>query len=260
MVERADRTAVATFFAAGPIQAGSTVTLGEGEAQHARVRRIGLGAPVRLVDGGGVSGWGSIIKLAKGYATVDVQQIDLHDPPPPVHLMVPIADRDRALWLAEKVAEFGVASWRPVLWRRSRSVSPRGEGVGFQQKVRARMTAALTQSGGTWLPTLYPDATLERAIAAVPAGTRFLLDAGGVPILRRLMDAGGGAARLDAAPVTLALGPEGGLEPAERDVLLQADFTPVNLGPLTLRFETAGVAAVALVRAVLTALPEELSA
>ena len=39
-----------------------------------------------------------------------------------------------------------------------RSVSPRGEGPAFGEKVRARMLSALEQSGGAWLPTILPDA------------------------------------------------------------------------------------------------------
>jgi 16S rRNA (uracil1498-N3)-methyltransferase len=53
------------------------------------------------------------------------------------------------------------------------------------------------------------------------------------------------------APVTLALGPEGGLEDAERAELLDAGFTAVSIGPGILRFETAGAAGVAIARAAL---------
>ena len=51
------------------------------------------------------------------------------------------------------------------------------------------------------------------------------------------------------SPVRIALGPEGGMEPAERDAFIGAAFLPVKLGESTLRFETAGVAAVAIVAA-----------
>ena len=50
-------------------------------------------------------------------------------------------------------------------------------------------------------------------------------------------------------PITIALGPEGGMEPAERDAFIGAAFLPVKLGGTTLRFETAGVAAVAIAAA-----------
>jgi 16S rRNA (uracil1498-N3)-methyltransferase len=146
------------------------------------------------------------------------------------------------LWLAEKCAELAAASWRPVLWRRSRSVRPRGEGPTFAGKVRARMVAALEQSGGTRLPVIYPEATPERAVSAVPDGARILLVPGGTPIL-------GVRPR---APVTLAIGPEGGLDAAELDLLRAAGFIEASLTESILRFETAAVAALAVARAALT--------
>jgi RsmE family RNA methyltransferase len=43
------------------------------------------------------------------------------------------------------------------------------------------------------------------------------------------------------------VGPEGGLVPAEREVFLQAEFRRVRLAPDLLRFETAALAAAAVV-------------
>jgi len=143
------------------------------------------------------------------------------------------------LWLAEKATELAVTSWRPVVWRRSKSVSPRGEGPTFQAKVRARMTSALIQSGGGWLPDVFPDSTVERAVAAAPLGTRLLLAKDGEPMVGVPM----------RIPITIALGPEGGMEQSERDAFIGAAFLPVKLGDSTLRFETAGVAAVAIAAA-----------
>jgi 16S rRNA (uracil1498-N3)-methyltransferase len=50
-------------------------------------------------------------------------------------------------------------------------------------------------------------------------------------------------------PLTVAVGPEGGVEPAERELLLAAGFLPVKVAPLTLRFETAAIAGLTLARA-----------
>jgi 16S rRNA (uracil1498-N3)-methyltransferase len=250
VVELRDRSAVATFFSGEPMQAGRVTTLGEGEAHHARVLRVALGDRVRLVDGAGSVGLGQIVKVAKGATMVEIETLDRIEPLPVIHLMLPIADRDRMLWLAEKATELAVFSWRPVMWRRSRNVNPRGEGVGFQTRVRARMVSALTQCGGAWLPVLYPDATLERALAASPAGARWLLDANGGPATSLPVQ----------APLTIALGPEGGLEDAERAEMIAAGFTPVKIGPLTLRFETAAIAALGIARAALTASRERVRA
>lgn len=240
---RVERAQVATFAAPAELVAGASVTLGEEAAHHMRVRRLEPGVRVRLVDGEGRVGDGTLVRLGKSAAVVDVDTLAQRDALPPVHLLVPVADRDRMLWLAEKATELALTSWRPVLWRRSRSVSPRGEGPGFQGKVRARMLAALAQCEGAWLPALYPDATLERAIAAAPEGTRLLLDPDGAPLASLPLE----------GPVTLALGPEGGIEPDERERLVAAGFAPVALGGNILRLETAGVAALAIVRALLEA-------
>jgi 16S rRNA (uracil1498-N3)-methyltransferase len=247
---RVERAQVATFAAAEPLATGASVTLGEEAAHHMRVRRLDPGVRLRLVDGEGNVGEGTLVRLAKSSAVVDLDHVVAHEPLPPVHLLVPVADRDRMLWLAEKCTELALTSWRPVLWRRSKSVSPRGEGPGFQGKVRARMLAALAQCEGPWLPALYPDATPERAIAATPEGARILLDPDGAP----LADVAAAAAAR-GQPVTVALGPEGGFEPDEHDRLVAAGFAGAALGGNILRLETAGIAALAVVRAALAAAP-----
>ncbi len=238
-MERADRAPVATFFAAEELTVGGTVTLSSDAAHHIKVARVALGECVALRDGAGRAALGTLVKISKTSALVDVSETSEIPRPAAIHLLAPVADRERMLWLAEKAMELGVTSWRPVVWRRSKSVSPRGEGPTFQSKIRARMTSALIQSGGGWLPDIFPEATVERAVAAAPPGTRLLLASDGEPIAGVPM----------RAPITIALGPEGGIEPAERDVFIGAAFLPVKLGPSTLRFETAGVAAVAIAAA-----------
>ena len=241
-MECTDSSAVATFFSSDPLVAGGTVTLSEDAAHHIRVARVAVGECIALRDGAGKAAVGTLVKVSRGSALVDVIETSDILRPAPIHLLAPVADKERMLWLAEKVTELGVTSWRPLLWRRSKSVSSRGEGSMFQGKVRARMTSALIQSGGGWLPDIFPEATIERAVAAAPLGTRLLLAKDGEPIIGVPM----------TTPVTIALGPEGGMEPAERDALIGAAFLPVRLGDSTLRFETAGVAAVAIAAASLT--------
>ena len=53
----------------------------------------------------------------------------------------------------------------------------------FQAKVLARMTSALIQSGGGWLPDIFPESTIEHAVAAAPLGTRILLAKDGEPVI-----------------------------------------------------------------------------
>ena len=244
-MERDAEAPVATFFTAERLASGETTTLGESAAHHARVKRLDAGDPVRLTDGAGHVARGTIGELRRGALDVSVTRVDEVERPSPIHLRVPVGDRDRMLWLAEKVTELGVASWQAVHFRRSSSVSPRGEGPTFAEKVRARMASALEQSGGAWLPAILPDVRLAE-LSTSARELRIVLDAGGASLPEIL--------RLDgtAEPVIL-FGPEGGIEPDEMKVLESNGWRRSRLAATTLRFETAGIAAVAVCRAMETA-------
>ncbi len=252
MVERTVKPPVATFLSHEQFVAGGSVTLSDEEMNHIRALRLSAGATVALRDGAGNGAEGILVRIAKNAAVVEISSAMTFSQLPPVHLLAPIADRERMLSLGEKATELGVTSWRPVLWRRSKSVSPRGEGPTFQQKLKARMTSALLQSRGGWLPEIFPEATVERAIAASPSGTRLLLDSDELEGADSTLPPVVPLTRLELrSPVVVALGPEGGVEQSERQQFLDAGFQRASLGPYVLRFETAGIAALAMVRSML---------
>ena len=235
---QADRAA---FFIEDPVAVGAQVALSIADAQHISVLRLGVGERVGLRDGVGGTASGTLVRLGRKNALVEVDRAIQAARPRPIHLLVPVADRDRMLWLAEKAAELNVTSWRPVLWQRSRSVSPRGDGPTFRNKVRSRMIAALLQSRSAWLPEIFPEATIDRAIAAAPEGGRVVLDADGSPF---------GGIEL-AEPIVIAVGPEGGFEESELVDLGAAGFRAVSIGDSILRFETAAIAGVSVALSVL---------
>ena len=241
MVDGGDRAPVATFVGDSPLVAGQIGELSEAAAHHARVKRLEVGDPVRMTDGAGAIAIGTIVALKKAGGGVRIDEVAAVPRPAGIHVRVPIGDRDRMLWLAEKATELGVESWQGVRYHRSMSVTPRGEGPAFAEKLRARMFAALEQSGGAWLPRILPDAAPD-AIDVPDAAVRVLLDVGGVPLIRLFPDGGPQAA-------VITFGPEGGLERAERALLAANGWQPARLAPTTLRFETAGVAAISVVRA-----------
>ena len=241
-MERTARPAAVVFYSPEVFTAGTALTLGDDEAQHARVIRIGAGETVELRDGRGNAAYGTLSRVAKRALTVDVMETWQIPDLPPVHMIVPVADRDRMLYLAEKCTELGATSWRPVIWKRSRSVGPAGDGPSFQSRLKSRMVSALTQSRGGWLPEIHPSAPVPRAIAAAPDGVRILLDGEAAEPLLSLPI---------TAPVVVALGPEGGFDPKEKEAMIEGGFRPASLVGGTLRFETAGIAGLALARAML---------
>lgn len=234
--------AAATFYAPALAPGVARISLGQEAAHHARVRRLSLGDAVRATSGTGLLGAGVLAHAGGDALEIRIEQVQHVSRRVVVRLYVPVGDRERMLWLAEKATELGIARWQPVRFSRSRSVASRGEGEAFARKVRARMIAALEQSGGAFLPEQCPERLLDQVAGADRASERYLLDAGGVPLLSR-------APR--SREVAIVLGPEGGLESQERDVLTSAGWLPVHVGVNTLRFETAGMAAVAIVHAAL---------
>lgn len=239
---------MSTLFVEGALAVGVPVRLPEAAAHHARVKRQAVGDRVRLSNGAGLLADGTITRIARAAVDVEVTALRAVPRPTPLALYAPVGDRDRMLWLAEKATELAITSWHPVVFHRSRSVSPRGEGQAFASRVRARMISALEQSGGAWLPEIHEEIPVEHATGGDDA-----------PPARYLLDAGGG--RFDPAGAergaAIILGPEGGLERDERDLLVEGGWRPVALAATILRFETAGVAAVAVVRAAHTSPVEE---
>jgi 16S rRNA (uracil1498-N3)-methyltransferase len=221
------------------------VELGEASARHAAVKRLAVGDPVRLSSGDGRRACGIVAELAKRHLRIDVaaESVETTTALPHVELWAPVGDRERMLLLAEKAVELGASAWRPIVYRRSRSVSPRGEGEAFRDKVRLRMIGALEQSGSAWLPALHAEASLDDALREATDVTGVVLDPGAPPLLS-LRDA-------LRPPVAIALGPEGGLEPDEQSRFAAAGWRAASLGANVLRFETAGIAALAMVRSLI---------
>ncbi|MEO5818764.1 MAG: RsmE family RNA methyltransferase [Gemmatimonadaceae bacterium] len=243
-MEREDRAPVGTFHAPGAWSRAERLELDADAAHHAVVKRLVVGDVVRLSSGDGRRAHGEISELSKKRLVVTVadEEVEQTQLPPRVEVWPPVGDRERMLMLAEKSVELGASAWRPIVYTRSRSVTPRGEGDGFREKVRLRQISALEQCGGAWLPEMHAETPLDAALAAaVVAGQgSLLLDVHGESL--------GDVVKSLELPVRIALGPEGGLEESERAQFIRAGWRPVSLGANVLRFETAGIAALAIVR------------
>ena len=244
-MERAHGASVSTFCAPGAWRSGERVELDASAAHHASVKRLCAGDTVRLTNGAGRRALGVIDELSKRACLVQIDrgEVEQIQPPSHVELWAPVGDRDRMLTLAEKCVELGLSSWRPIIYARSRSVSPRGEGESFREKLRLRQVSALEQSGGAWLPAMHAETSLETALAEVEScapSAKVVLDVDGEAIADVM--------RSGRERVVIALGPEGGLDDVERAAFIAHGWRPASLGRNILRFETAGIAALAVLR------------
>jgi len=207
--------------------------LREGEAHHLQVRRVEPGETVELRDGQGLIGSGTLRHTGKTWS-VEVGATDRVAPPPPLVLAVGAGDRERFAWLVEKATELGVTAVVPLECERTTGVAT-GVRPQHLERLRRHALEAVKQSGAAWAPRVEEPARLDALLGRNAGGTRWLADAEGGPAPAVVGD----------APLTVVVGPEGGLTGAERERLLAAGFEPIRLAAHTLRFETAAVAAAA---------------
>jgi len=157
------------------------------------------------------------------------------------YLFAPLK-RARLDYMVEKATEMGVARLRPVLTRRT--VADR---VNLE-RMRANAIEAAEQCGILRVPELHAPERLERMLAGWEPSRPLVFcdeDSDGADPLAVL-------STLQPGPVAVIVGPEGGFDQAERGLLSCQPFvTRISLGPRILRADTAAVAALALVNAVL---------
>jgi 16S rRNA (uracil1498-N3)-methyltransferase len=116
------------------------------------------------------------------------------------------------------------------------------------ERMRANAIEAAEQCGILRIPAIDEPRKLERVIDGwEPARTLIFCDEGSeerCPFTT--------LAKVQAGPLALLVGPEGGFEDGERDLLASQPFVVrISLGPRILRADTAAVAALALVNAAL---------
>lgn len=235
---RTARQPSATVYARGPFVAGGVVILDDEEAHHLRVRRIGDGDTVRLVDGRGGVATGRLA-VDKDVVAARVVAATSVAVPPATEILVGAGDRDRFLSLAEKAAELGATRLVPVLAERAQQVTPRFQ-AAHVEKASKRAREALKQCGAAWAPVVVSPMTLAEALrVAAPGAHRMVADVEGGPL----------PPISEGDAVQWAVGPEGGFTDPELELLRSAGFKPVALGRATLRFDTAATAALAITAA-----------
>jgi 16S rRNA (uracil1498-N3)-methyltransferase len=168
---------------------------------------------------------------------------------PDLHYLFAPLKHARLDYMAQKAVEMGASRLQPVLTRHGQVARVNLE------RLRANAVEAAEQCGILTLPEICPPAPLARLIAERDPGRLLVFcdedaevkDPVAALAAERAPSAGPGP-----VPIAVLIGPEGGFETGEREALLKApNVVRLALGPRILRADTAAVAALALVGAVL---------
>ena len=234
------------LFVEAPLDAGATVALERDQAHYlGHVLRLGPGGAVLAFNGrdgewrtrfsGGKSG---PVLTVEARTRVQPAHGDL------VYCFAPLKHA-RLDYLVQKAVEMGADVLQPVITRRTQAARVNAE------RMRANVIEAAEQCGVLAVPEVRVPRALPEVLAGWPADRLMIFcdeDAETADPLEALV--GGGAGRGDA--VGVIVGPEGGFDPAERAALLALPrHLRLSLGPRILRADTAAVAALALVQAIL---------
>lgn len=229
-----------------PLSVGQTLPLPEEAANHlVRVMRLREGDGCVLFNGDGHDYSATLTSISKREALVHIDSalaVD-NESPLAITLLQGIARGEKMDLILQKATELGVTAIIPVNAERTEVKLDAARAEKRIAHWRNVVGSACGQSGRARIPAISAPQSLTAAAAGLPEQMlRLTLDPLGEHRL----------ASLPAAPangVVIAIGPEGGWSPRDRQQLAEAGFQGLQLGPRILRTETAGLAAVAALQA-----------
>jgi 16S rRNA (uracil1498-N3)-methyltransferase len=247
------------LYVSGALQAGAEVPLEKRQAHYLRnVLRLKPGDAVLAFNG--VDGeWQAAITEGKQPALMAREQTRPQTEPQDLHYLFAPLKHERLDYMVQKAVEMGASRLQPVLTQHSQV-----KRINLE-RMRANAIEAAEQCGILSLPEIAEPISLARALATRNADRLLVFcdemaevkdpvaalaaarEAPSAMLPLTMANAGGGP-----QPLALLVGPEGGFAEQERAALLKlTNVVQLSLGPRVLRADTAAVAALALIQAVL---------
>lgn len=221
---------------------GQTIHLDATASRHLReALRIREGDSVVVFNGLGGEFPGTVVAVQRAAVSVRLEGFcDINrESPLRVRLAQGISRGERMDFTIQKAVELGVSAIAPLATERSTVRLDEARARKRAEHWQGIVRHAAEQSGRTRMPVLEPVKPVEELLSDLPEEGRFLLDP--------TADTALGSVSLPLA-VCLAIGPEGGFSPFERQRLEDAGFQRLRLGPRILRTETAALVALSILQ------------
>lgn len=235
------------LFLRAPLAAGARVDLDPRQTNYlVNVLRLGAGDELLVFNGRDGEWRAALVSIGRRHWQVEVTaQTRTQPPQPDLQLLFAPLKQARHDYMIEKAVEMGVGRLTPVITRHGQVARLNHD------RAEANAIEAAEQGGILTIPVIDEPVDLLTLLDRWPAksGDRHIVycdegDDGRDPVA--LLSA------LRGVAVAVLIGPEGGFAADEQSRLRSLPFvTAIPLGPRILRADTAAVAALALVQAVL---------
>lgn len=223
------------------LEAGTGVRLQGDEARHAAsVSRLAVGEDILVGDGVGTLATARASAVTPKEILLDVHDTTTHlRQQPEVWLVQALAKGDRDELAIQTCTELGVD--RIVPWQAARSISRwKGDklttGVARWQKIA---TEASKQSLRAWIPQVERAMTTQDIANLGEQHQLLLLDPDATDALSAYIPP-------QDRNLLVIVGPEGGVDESERELLMSSGAVDLKLGRTVLRTSSAGPAALAV--------------
>ena len=208
----------------------------------AHVLRLASGDPLRAFNARDGEWLAYIATVTKRSVSIRCEKrlADVQAPPDIDYIFAPLKHA-RIDYVVQKATELGARRLRPVITRRTIA-----ERVNIE-RMRANVIEAAEQCNLVFVPTVAEPEKFEKLIANWDKGRALVYCDETASVANPIA-----ALKGLTTPAAVIIGPEGGFTGGEKALLKSCSFvTAISLGPRIMRADTAAVAALTLVQAVL---------
>jgi 16S rRNA (uracil1498-N3)-methyltransferase len=228
----------------GHYQVGDYLSLSDNAVLHvAVVLRMQVDQRLVLFNGNNEEFLAQITAINKKKVTVLINNMIAvsRESSASIHLAQAIVKGARMEMVIQKAVELGVVSITPIITEHCAIKVDAKRLIKKQTQWQAIAVSACEQSGRNQIPIIHPIESLLDYAQKNTTSQRFVLSP---KTTKKWHDY-----ELSMHDIRLMIGPEGGFSHTELEVLSTHAFIPIGLGPRVLRTETAAIAALSVLQA-----------
>lgn len=232
------------LFVKSPMRAGAEIALSPERAHYlGNVLQLKPYDHVLLFNGVDGEWCARLTAIGKRKANATLEhQTRCQEPGPDLHYLFAPLKRARLDYMAQKATEMGASLLQPIITRRTMAERVKTENLVANAIEAAEQCRILA------VPEVREPQKLSKLLEHWDQERLLIFADEAAPTASPIASLSAQSPR----PLAVLIGPEGGFDAEERENLMQQPFVlPVSLGPRVMRADTAGVACLALVNAVL---------